>query len=126
MKKRNIAALGAAALLACTGLQPAQAGVSRDGWQDETEDREDWRGGRDHGFHGGHAPSAPTIQLGPRPYYLVDDMDDVRLKDKLESCSEGPFRKSDFSIGHRGGGALQFPEETRQSYEAGARMGAGI
>ena len=36
-----------------------------------------------------------------------------------------PFKKSDFSIGHRGA-ALQFPEHTRESYEAGARMGAGI
>jgi len=31
----------------------------------------------------------------------------------------------DFSIGHRGA-ALQFPEHTRESYVAAARMGAGI
>ena len=31
-----------------------------------------------------------------------------------------------FSIGHRGGGPLQFPEHTKESHEAGARMGAGI
>ena len=66
-----------------------------------------------------------NIQLGPRPYFLVDDMSSGPLKDKLKSCSEGPFRKSDFSIGHRGA-ALQFPEHTKESYEAGARMGAGI
>ncbi len=36
-----------------------------------------------------------------------------------------PFRKTDFSIGHRGAG-LQFPEHTQESYEAAARMGAGI
>jgi glycerophosphoryl diester phosphodiesterase len=36
-----------------------------------------------------------------------------------------PTRSSAFSIGHRGA-ALQFPEHTRESYEAGARMGAGI
>ena len=47
------------------------------------------------------------------------------LKTRVQSCSEGPFKKSDFSIGHRGA-ALQFPEHTRESYEAGARMGAGI
>ncbi|MDH4064372.1 MAG: glycerophosphodiester phosphodiesterase family protein [Acidobacteriota bacterium] len=66
-----------------------------------------------------------NIQLGPRPFFLVDDMTDGPLKRKLESCSEGPFRRTDFSIGHRGA-ALQFPEHTRQSYEAAARMGAGI
>ena len=67
-----------------------------------------------------------SVELGPRPYFLVKDMDKGELKEKLESCSEGPFEVTDFTIGHRGGGTLQFPEETRQSYEAGARMGAGI
>jgi glycerophosphoryl diester phosphodiesterase len=52
-------------------------------------------------------------------------MDDGRLKDKLASCSEDPSKPSDFSIGHRGA-ALQFPEHTKESYEAAARMGAGI
>ena len=66
-----------------------------------------------------------NVQLGPRPYFLVEDMSPSALKSKLQSCSEGPFRKSDFSIGHRGA-ALQFPEHTKESYEAGARMGAGI
>jgi glycerophosphoryl diester phosphodiesterase len=66
-----------------------------------------------------------SVQLGPRPFYLVDDMDDGWLKDRLQSCADGPFRRSDFSIGHRGA-ALQFPEHTRESYLAAARMGAGI
>jgi glycerophosphoryl diester phosphodiesterase len=76
-----------------------------------------------------HADRAPlqrtTVQLGPRPYYLVDDLPRGELKARLERCSEGPFSKSDFSIGHRGA-ALQFPEHTKESYEAAARMGAGI
>ena len=67
-----------------------------------------------------------NVQVGPRPFYLVDKMSPGPLKRKLEQCSEGPFRKTDFSIGHRGGGTLQFPEHTRESHEAGARMGAGI
>jgi glycerophosphoryl diester phosphodiesterase len=66
-----------------------------------------------------------NMQLGPRPYFLINDMQPSKLKKELLKCSEGPFRKSDFSIGHRGA-ALQFPEHTKQSYEAGARMGAGI
>ena len=68
---------------------------------------------------------APSVQLGPRPYFLVNDMQDSDLKKKLQACADGPFVKSDFSIGHRGA-ALQFPEHTKESYLAGARMGAGI
>ncbi|WP_437744781.1 glycerophosphodiester phosphodiesterase family protein [Sorangium sp. So ce302] len=65
------------------------------------------------------------VQLGPRPYYLVADMEEGELKEALLSCSEGPFERTDFSIGHRGA-CMQFPEHTRESYEAAARMGAGI
>lgn len=66
-----------------------------------------------------------TVQLGPRPFYLVDGMTPGELKNRLQKCAAGPFRKSDFSIGHRGA-ALQFPEHTKESYEAAVRMGAGI
>src|SRR5262249_13792562 len=66
-----------------------------------------------------------SIQLGPRPFYLVEGMDEGPLKNKLMQCRNGPFRRTDFSIGHRGG-ALQFPEHTKEAYQAGARMGAGI
>lgn len=48
-----------------------------------------------------------SIQVGPRPYFLVDDMDPGALKATLKQCSEVPLRKTDFSIGHRGA-ALQF------------------
>lgn len=65
------------------------------------------------------------VQLGPRPFYLVEDMDEGPLKDKLLSCSTGPFQRSDFSIGHRGA-AMQFPEHTKESFQAAAVMGAGI
>lgn len=68
---------------------------------------------------------AQNVQLGPRPYYLVEDMDEGPLKTQLEACAEGPFYKSDFSIGHRGA-PLMFPEHTKESYLAAARMGAGI
>ena len=66
-----------------------------------------------------------TIQLGPRPFYLVNDMDESPLKKKLQSCINSPIKKTNFSIGHRGA-PLQFPEHTKESYEAAAKMGAGI
>ncbi|KAH6957971.1 PLC-like phosphodiesterase [Ilyonectria sp. MPI-CAGE-AT-0026] len=66
------------------------------------------------------------IELGPRPYYLVNDMAEGDLKKKLQSCSNMKMKRSDWSIGHRGGAALQFPEHSRESALAGARMGAGI
>lgn len=64
-------------------------------------------------------------QVGPRPLYLVSDMENSPLKTKLESCSSGPFHRSDFSIGHRGA-AMQFPEHTKESYLAAIAMGAGV
>ncbi len=65
------------------------------------------------------------VQLGVRPFYLVDKMDEGDLKTKLQRCKAGPFSPSDFSIGHRGA-PLQFPEHTKESYVAAARQGAGI
>ena len=70
-------------------------------------------------------PIVKNIQVGQRPYFLMADMAPSLLKDKLQSCSNGPFAKTDFSIGHRGA-PLMFPEHTQESYEAAARMGAGI
>ncbi|CCF44264.1 glycerophosphoryl diester phosphodiesterase, partial [Colletotrichum higginsianum] len=67
-----------------------------------------------------------SIQLGPRPYWLVNDMDEGPLKEKLQSCSEQPIKPSDWSIGHRGGGTMLIPEESIESNLAGARMGAGV
>lgn len=66
-----------------------------------------------------------NVQLGARPFYLVDRMSPGPLKERLRKCESGPFKKSDFSIGHRGA-TQQFPEHTKESYEAAAVMGAGI
>lgn len=94
--------------------------------------------GRQSGKYGdkytdGHTPlEAPTpeagyfISYGPRPYYLINNMTDSPLKQKLQSCENGPFEITAFSIAHRGGADLQIPEETVQSSQAGARMGAGV
>ncbi|KAK7994382.1 glycerophosphoryl diester phosphodiesterase [Apiospora marii] len=67
-----------------------------------------------------------NVELGPRPYYLVENMEAGPLKDRLASCSEDKMRPTKFSISHRGGACLQFPEETVESIMAGTRMGAGI
>jgi glycerophosphoryl diester phosphodiesterase len=96
-----------------TVLAPAPA-FAGDGF-DKGRDDDSNRHGRDQ-----------SVQLGPRPFYLVDKMSPGRLKTFLQRCADGPFRQTSFSIGHRGGGPLQFPEHTKESHEAGARMGAGI
>lgn len=67
----------------------------------------------------------PSVHLGPRPFWLAGAMDDSPLKERLQACNTDTVEKTDFSIGHRGA-PLQFPEHTRESYIAAARMGAGI
>jgi glycerophosphoryl diester phosphodiesterase len=81
------------------------------GWAHDSDDRGDAR--------------RESIQLGARPFFLVEGMDQSRLKSKLQRCENGPFRRSSFSISHRGA-PLQFPEHTQEGYEAGARQGSGI
>ena len=49
----------------------------------------------------------------------------ARSRTDCASARTARLRKTDFSIGHRGA-CLQFPEHTKESYEAAARMGAGI
>lgn len=70
------------------------------------------------------APALAEVQIGPRPMFLADALPEGDLKAKLQAC-EGPFEKTDFSIGHRGA-PLMFPEHTVESNMAAARMGAGI
>lgn len=69
--------------------------------------------------------TATSVQLGPRPFHLVRDMDEGSLKETLLACRNGPFKPTAWSIGHRGA-PLQFPEHTRESYVAAAGMGSGI
>ncbi len=73
---------------------------------------------------------AEAATIGPRPLFLVDQMKDGALKDKLAACVKEieagkVLTPRLFSIGHRGA-PLQFPEHTLESYKAAARMGAGI
>ena len=113
-----------AAALAAAAAAPATVHADRERGYHDSKDRaqaiqelRDWVRGQRRG--------EANIQLGPRPFFLVDDVDEGPLKEELAACSEGPFSKSDLSIGHRGA-ALQFPEHTLESYVAAARMGAGI
>lgn len=78
--------------------------------------------GEHHGREG-----VASVQLGPRPFFLANEMADSPLKKRLQHCAatRESYKPTLFSIGHRGA-ALQFPEHTRESYEAAARMGAGI
>ena len=68
-----------------------------------------------------------AAQLGPRPFFLADDMSDSPLKAELQACMARTtaYKRSLFSIAHRGA-PLQFPEHTQESYLAAARMGAGV
>lgn len=65
------------------------------------------------------------LTYGPRPAFLISQMDDSPLKTKLQSCAAQTPQRSDFSIGHRGA-PLMFPEHTAESNIAAAQMGAGI
>jgi glycerophosphoryl diester phosphodiesterase len=66
-----------------------------------------------------------AIELGPRPEFLVNEMNEGPLKHRLLACLDEEPHRTDFSIGHRGA-PLQFPEHTKESYTAAARMGAGV
>ncbi|WP_428687527.1 glycerophosphodiester phosphodiesterase family protein [Roseibium sp.] len=68
---------------------------------------------------------AGEIDLGPRPAWLVSQMADSPLKEKLKSCLGQPVKRTQFSISHRGA-PLQFPEHTEEGYRAAVLMGAGI
>jgi glycerophosphoryl diester phosphodiesterase len=79
----------------------------------------------EHGHWDGEQWRDDLVQVGQRPFYLVEGLDDSALKRKLKSCEDKPVKRTDFSIAHRGA-PLQFPEHTQEAYTAGARMGAGI
>jgi glycerophosphoryl diester phosphodiesterase len=108
MRARSSAAIAALLSFVCL-VTPAFAEHDRDGG----------RGDR------GAARGDASIQVGDRPAYLIDGMDDSALKRKLVSCRNDLVRRTKFSIAHRGA-PLQFPEHTREAYTAGARQGAGI
>ncbi|NKC17672.1 glycerophosphodiester phosphodiesterase [Pseudoalteromonas sp. S4498] len=64
------------------------------------------------------------FDVGTRPQFLVSQLSDGELKEKLASCLDKPIKRTRFSIGHRGA-PLFYPEHTKESYIAAAKMGAG-
>ena len=64
------------------------------------------------------------VELGTRPEFLVRDLAECELKQRLLACLDEPPRRTAFSIGHRGAGIV-LPEHTVEAYEAAYRMGAG-
>ena len=68
------------------------------------------------------AQTLDRVEYGPRPFYLIDRMEDGPLKDQLQSCQNQQASTSLFSIGHRGA-PMQFPEHTVESNQAAALMG---
>jgi|SaaInl74LU_5_DNA_1037368.scaffolds.fasta_scaffold12289_2 hypothetical protein len=76
-----------------------------------------------------HSHNQTIVSIGPRPYFLINEMDNSNpeLKRTLQKCALNikSFRPSDFVLGHRGA-ALQFPEHTDRSHDAATRMGAGV
>ncbi|USE70210.1 glycerophosphodiester phosphodiesterase [Pseudoalteromonas maricaloris] len=64
------------------------------------------------------------FDVGTRPQFLVSQLPDGELKEKLASCLDKPIKRTRFSIGHRGA-PLLYPEHTKESYIAAAKMGAG-
>jgi glycerophosphoryl diester phosphodiesterase len=70
-------------------------------------------------------PGEQALTYGPRPAYLISQMDDGELKSQLQACLGQTPAVSKFSIGHRGA-PLLFPEHTVASNVAAAQMGAGI
>ena len=71
------------------------------------------------------ALASADTSLDNRPLQIIDQMQESALKQKLLSCAQQTQSSSLFSIGHRGA-SLGYPEHTRASYEAAAKMGAGI
>ncbi len=73
-----------------------------------------------------HTPATSMeTQFENRPLQIIEQMQESNLKRKLLSCAKQSTTPSLFSIGHRGA-SLGYPEHTKVSYEAAAKMGAGI
>lgn len=68
------------------------------------------------------APGAPPYR-DVRPAELVAGLPSGQFRERLEACLAAPPKAGPRTIGHRGA-PLRYPEHTRQSYLAAARLGA--
>jgi glycerophosphoryl diester phosphodiesterase len=66
-----------------------------------------------------------SAKVGVRPVFLVNSMENSELKTQLQQCEYADFYRTDFSIGHRGA-SMQFPEHTKEAYQAAITSGAGV
>lgn len=92
-----------------------------------------WLAGASSAVSGADGKNCPTLDGGEgappmrtdRPALLVGGLPDGALRARLERClGEAPGR-GPRTIGHRGA-PLRYPEHTRESYRAAARLGAGV
>ncbi len=81
-------AFGAAAAAAALARFPAVAPVAADRDDRYLSGKHDDDPHRGHGYHDRHGQKKEdrNVQLGQRPFYLVDGMDDGRLKHRLMQC----------------------------------------
>ncbi|MEC7553474.1 MAG: glycerophosphodiester phosphodiesterase family protein, partial [Pseudomonadota bacterium] len=69
--------------------------------------------------------SQARVDPTDRALALSEDLPAGALKQRLQSCADGAFSATEFSIAHRGA-PLGYPEHSREGYIAAAKMGAGV
>jgi len=69
-----------------------------------------------------------NIQVGPRPYFLVDDMDPSPLKAALKQCSEKPLKRpiSRLAIAEPGCNFPSTPRSPTRRPRAWARVSLSV
>lgn len=82
-----LTALSTIGVVACADAIESAEGVAVDTQEQAHSRRGHWNGS----IGGGHGHRKLNVQLGPRPEFLVNDMDEGPLKETLAECSEGPF-----------------------------------
>ncbi|MEE4172862.1 MAG: glycerophosphodiester phosphodiesterase family protein [Xanthomonadales bacterium] len=70
-------------------------------------------------------PTGAGQQRTDRPALLVSALSAGALRKRLEHCLDRSPERGTRTIGHRGA-PLRYPEHTRESYQAAARLGAGV
>ena len=92
MHRNNLTIFGAGTLALVAGACTENSGPRGDEIATQQTSALTWSSSGHHGGGRGnkHKP-ALNVQLGPRPYYLVEDMDEGPLKRRARELLEGPF-----------------------------------